>query len=62
MVIFDELDAVRSEEYRTQHIQMTSPTILSLSKVLSDFSPMTPRKPGLHGLSKDHHNHIQILF
>lgn len=62
MVIFDELDAVRSEEYRTQHIQMPSPTILWLSKVLSDFNPITPRKPGLHISSKKNHSHLKILF
>jgi len=61
MVIFDELDAVRSEEYRTQHIQMTSPTILWLSKVLVDFNPTTPRKPGLHFSSKKHHNKLKII-
>jgi hypothetical protein len=35
---------------------MTRPTILSLSKALSDFNPIKLRKPGLHGSSVKHHH------
>lgn len=51
IVIFDDLDAVRKELYKTQLNQIISPIILSLSNVTrfcASLPENIPRKPGLH--------------
>lgn len=54
MVIFEEFEAERNEEYMTQRSQITKPMILSKSKPICGFlssTPTMPKSPGLQFLS-----------